>query len=316
MPGTAAERAAVAAKKAETRLGRSTRTLVAAALVLSLALLGFSIHSLVQRAALHRDLAGLIEQTQRLADQQASTLETVQTELDELSATEAAQVARGEELLAQMEAATVAGFADVSARLGQIDVLTEAVRALTLQDAERDETASAIVPGDFAEREIPLPSGWIVVLTAPAEARQASLLLGAKAVAEMGGDAAAQPLRQIAEYLAARGSAVLRFVGGEAAATPEEDLAAAAEALDALLRQPEAVGKRVTLVVYGDSAALGLALVEARPEIAGLALLAPAVQAGSSEQRVRQAVQILGPLDEAALADLESWITSQESESP
>lgn len=314
-PSAAAEGAA-GAEKAETRIGRSTRTLVAAALILTVALIGFSIHSLVQRASLNRDLARLIEQTQRLAGEQASTLERVQTELDELSATEGTQTARTEELWAQVEAATVAGFADVSARLGQIDALTEAVQALALRDTERDRSAPAAVPGDIEERGIPLPSGWTAILTVPAEARQAVLLLGAEAAAETNGDTTVEPLRRMAEYLSARGSVVLRFARGEATATLEEDLTAAADALDALLGQPEAAEKPVTVVAYGDSAALGLALAEARPEVASLALLAPAVEAGSPEQRVRKAVQILGPIDEATLAGLESWIASQESESP
>jgi hypothetical protein len=303
---TAAEREAIAKVKAETWLERSTRVLVVAALAVGVALIAFSIHALVQRSALNRDVAGLVEQTQRLADQQASTMSAVQTTLDNLSAAETTQATQGEERLAGIEAATAAGFADVSERLGKIDALTEAVVALSLREAKGAPTEAPAVPSAFTEREITLPSGRRALLAAPEDAQRAALLIP-------GADAAADPLPQVAEYLAARGCVVLRLDPTPAGTAPEDGLAVALGALDVLLEQPEAAGEKITIVAYGESAATATAVAQARPEVAGLVLLAPSSE---SEQRLRQVLQVLGPLDETALADLESWISAQTRESP
>ncbi len=303
---SAAEREVIAKVKAETRLERSTRLLVVAALAVGVALIAFSIHALVQRSALNRDVAGLVEQTQRLADQQASTMRAVQTTLDSLSAAETMQATQGEERLAGIEAVTAAGFADVSERLGKIDALTEAVAALSLREAEGAPTEAPAVTSAFTEREITLPSGRRALLAASENAQRAALLIP-------GADAAADPLPQVAEYLAARGCVVLRLDSAPVGTAPEDDLAVALGALDVLLEQPEAAGKGITIVAYGESAATGTAVAQARPEVAGLVLLAPLSE---SEQHLRQVLQVLGPLDETALADLEAWISARTRESP
>lgn len=311
VPGT--EREAVVTARAETQLGRSTRTLVIGALVLSVALIGFSIHALVQRGALNRDLAGLVDQTQQLADQQAAAIGKVQTTLEQLAAAETTQASQGAEGLAKVEAVTVAGFTDVSDRLGsKIDSLTEAVNALAERAGERAQGATPTPPGAFTERELTLPSGRQALLSVPAEARRAVLLIPGTATADS--NVEADPLRQVAEYLAARGSVVLRFDPAEA--TAEENLTTALGALDALLTQPEATGKGVTVVAYGEGAGVAVSVAEARPEVANLVLLAPATQSAEPAQRMRQAVQVLGPVDEDTLGSLESWITAQDSPSP
>ncbi len=306
-------REAVAKAKVETRLERSTRTLVIGALVLSVALIGFSIHALVQRGALNRDLAGLVNQTQQLADQQAAAIVKVQTTLEQLAAAETTQASQGANGLAKVEAVTVAGFTDVSDRLGsKIASLTEAVNALAERAGERAQGATPTPPGAFTERELTLPSGRQALLSVPAEAQRAVLLIPGTATADS--NVEADPLRQVAEYLAARGSVVLRF--DPAAATAEENLTTALGALDALLTQPEATGKGVTVVAYGEGAGVAVSVAEARPEVANLVLLAPATPSAGPAQRMRQAVQVLGPVDEDALGSVESWIKTQDSPSP
>lgn len=309
---TAAEHRAPAKAKEETRLERSTRALVVAALMISVVLVGFSIHALVQRGALNRDLAGLVDQTKQLADQQATAISRVQTTLEQLAAAETAQVNQGAERLAKVEAATVAGLADVSVRLGKIDALTEAVNALAAQEAERARTETPTPPSAFSERELALSSGRRALLTLPMTARRAVLLIpGPASEASV---AAADALRRVAEYLAARGSVVLRF--DPAQATAEENLSTALEALEALLAQPEAAGKDVTVVAYGEGSSVAVLVSEARPEVANLVLLATTTPSAEPVQRMRQAVQVLGPIDENALGNLESWITTQDSPSP
>jgi hypothetical protein len=305
-PHTAEQRAAVAKAKAETRLGRSTRALVACALGISVALIGFSIHALVERNALNRDLAGLIEETQRLASEQASALQSLEGRVGgvaaatEKLATATEKMGEGLQLVGQLEAATVAGIADVSARLGKIDALTEAVNALAVREAERARDATPTPPNAFTERTLTLPSGRDALLSVPAETRHVVLLIP--------GTAAADPLRHVAEYLAARGCVVLRFDPAEG--TAEENLSAA---LDVLLAQPEAVGRSVTVIAYGESAGVAASVAETRPEVANLVLLSPTAQPAEGAQRMRQAVQIVGPIDEAALGTLESWMTAQDS---
>jgi len=308
-PHTAEQRAAVAKAKAETRLGRSTRALVACALGISVALIGFSIHALVERNALNRDLAGLIEETERLASEQASALESLEGRVGgvaaatEKLAAATEKMGEGLQLVGQLEAATAAGIADVSAGLGKIDALTEAVNALAMREADRARDATPTPPSAFTERAVTLPSGRDALLSVPAEAQRAVLLIP--------GAAAADPLRQVAEYLAARGCVVLRINPVEA--TAEENLSAALAALDALLAQPEAVGRGVTVMAYGESAGVAASVAEARPEVVNLVLLASTTQPAEGAPRMRQAVQIVGPIDEAALGTLESWITAQGS---
>lgn len=305
---TTEQRAANTKAKTETRLGRSTRALVAAALGISIALIGFSIHALVQRNDLNRDLAGLIEETQRLASEQAAALKSLEGRVggvaaatDKLAAA-TEKMGEGLQLVGQLEAATAAGIADVSARLGKIDALTEAVNALAVKEVERTPDATPTPPSAFTERTLTLPSGRDALLSLPTETRHVVLLIP--------GATAADPLRQVAEYLAARGCVVLRFDFAEG--TGEESLSAA---LDVLLAQPEAAGRGVTVVAYGESAGVAASVAETRPEVANLVLLAPTAQLADGAQRIRQAVQIVGPVDEAALGTLESWITAQGSPS-
>ena len=233
----------------------------------------------------------------------------LQTTLEQLAAAEAEQASRGAERLSMVEAATAAGLADVSARLGKIDALAEAVNTLAARETEHPQDAAPTPPSAFTERAVTLSSGRLAILLVPVEARRVVLLV--PDVTPVDSDATTDPLRQVAEYLAARGSVVLRF---DPEAAFEESLTTALGALDALLIQPETAGMGVTLVAYAES--VGIAVAEARPEVVNLVLLDPTARPAEPTQRLRQAVQVLGPIDQDALEAIQSWITAQDSPSP